>query len=307
MIKRLRTRLPLEDAIRHPKIVSALEYALTTYCPSYKEVKAFAQGGGGILFLVYKDEQTKMLLKIPAYEKRPPEEHHIAEHDLVKEAEILRDFHCDLIPQLIASNPSGKYIYRQFVEGQPLPNFVESIDDSEKSKIMRNVFVTGKQLLARFHKNPKGCHVIRDFKPVNLIVENGTQHIKLVDVGSVRPEANVLPRTPRPEILGSGKWLYWPPEQLLGKRECIDRRLDFFSFGSTVFFIVTGRAPYDNLEPNPDRVIERYMSQYVSVIQVIRSSSIILKAPSRFVEFLIHCLHPLPEERPWEIDDSVLW
>jgi serine/threonine protein kinase len=287
-----------------PQVAAALAYALSRQ-RRYRQVEPFAQGGIGLLFLVYDGAGDKALLKIPAYHKRPPAEHHVLERDLVKEARILNDFSCDLVPRLISHDPSGRYLCRQFFEGWVLTDLPLSLERSKRAEIVKRIFETGAQLFERFHRYPRGGYVVGDLKPGNLVVEEHTPRVKLVDVGGVRPESCIVSKRARANKLGSGKWLFRPPEQLLGG-EGLDRRVDLFALGATVFFVLTGRAPYDNLESNPGRVMDTYLSQYALVIWTTQAAASAVGLSSRAVDFLVRCLHPWAEARPWGLD-RCLW
>jgi serine/threonine protein kinase len=256
-----------------PQVAAALAYALSRQ-RRYRQVEPFAQGGIGLLFLVYDGAGDKALLKI-------------------------------LVPRLISHDPSGRYLCRQFFEGWVLTDLPLSLERSKRAEIVKRIFETGAQLFERFHRYPRGGYVVGDLKPGNLVVEEHTPRVKLVDVGGVRPESCIVSKRARANKLGSGKWLFRPPEQLLGG-EGLDRRVDLFALGATVFFVLTGRAPYDNLESNPGRVMDTYLSQYALVIWTTQAAASAVGLSSRAVDFLVRCLHPWAEARPWGLD-RCLW
>jgi serine/threonine protein kinase len=79
----------------------------------------------------------------------------------------------------------------------------------------------------------------RDIKPANILLENGTDRVKITDFGLARAvddvsltQSGVLAGTP----------LFMAPEQARG--EPLDARADLFSLGSVLYMMCTGRAPF---------------------------------------------------------------
>ncbi|MBK6877726.1 MAG: hypothetical protein IPG99_15055 [Ignavibacteria bacterium] len=83
-------------------------------------VTSFAEGGIGILYLLDNFQGKKALLKIPAYSKRPSEEHWLLKHDLRKEAEILSYANIPVLPKLFAYDLNGEFLIRSYIEGETL-------------------------------------------------------------------------------------------------------------------------------------------------------------------------------------------
>lgn len=235
------------------------------------------------------------VLKVPRYESRPPGEHWLLEHALRKEATILRSVECDHVPMLLDMDGTGRFLYRTFHAGMPLESTNGAMD---RRIVLSAVLAAARELFRTFHESSRGCYVIRDLKPRNLVLSPDSQCVILVDVGSVRPEGDMLPKTLRPDRVGSRKWLYWAPEQLLERKQELDRRADYFSLGATAYFILTGQAPYRNSTRNPDQFLSSYLAQYATVTSTFHKACTRCEIPDRVVWFLESCLHPLPSERP---------
>ena len=123
----------------------------------------------------------------------------------------------------------------EFVEGKTLDTYLHK---ERKFKISEVVNIA-KQIcraLAYAHKNNV---VHRDIKPANIIV-NKEGVIKIMDFGI----AKVLEDISKDLTSVSGTPLYMSPEQILGKD--VDFQTDIYSFGVTMYELVTGRSPFVN-------------------------------------------------------------
>ncbi|MGH7134619.1 MAG: protein kinase domain-containing protein, partial [Pirellulales bacterium] len=81
--------------------------------------------------------------------------------------------------------------------------------------------------------------VHRDIKPANIMLEEGTERVKITDFGLARA-ADDASLTRSGVIAGTPQ--YMSPEQARG--EAIDHRTDLFSLGSVLYAMATGRPPF---------------------------------------------------------------
>jgi WD40 repeat protein/serine/threonine protein kinase len=84
----------------------------------------------------------------------------------------------------------------------------------------------------------------RDIKPGNILIEEGTERVKLTDFGLARA-AEDLKLTKTGFV--SGTPLYMAPEQAKG--ESIDHRADLFSLGVVLYECLAGKPPFDANTP----------------------------------------------------------
>ena len=95
-------------------------------------------------------------------------------------------------------------------------------------------------LAALEHAHGQGI-VHRDVKPGNILLEEGTGLVKLVDFGVARGVADAVRNTMEGSVLGT-PW-YMSPEQASSVRG-VDPRSDLFSVGVVLFEMLVGELPF---------------------------------------------------------------
>jgi eukaryotic-like serine/threonine-protein kinase len=80
--------------------------------------------------------------------------------------------------------------------------------------------------------------IYRDLKPANLMLDDKSQRVMLVDFGIAR-----IVRPTEKGVTAIGTMGYAPPELFAGK---VEPRSDIYSLGATMFHMLTGSDPQDN-------------------------------------------------------------
>jgi serine/threonine-protein kinase len=80
--------------------------------------------------------------------------------------------------------------------------------------------------------------IYRDLKPANLMLDDKTQRVMLVDFGIAR-----IVQPTEKGVTAIGTMGYAPPELFAGK---VEARSDIYSLGATMFHMLTGSDPQDN-------------------------------------------------------------
>jgi serine/threonine protein kinase len=260
----------------------------------------FAQGGASQLYLLELRDGRRAVVKAPRYEARPAEEHRQIERGLAFEAAILRAASSPFLPSLIGCHPTGLFLLRDFVPGVPLIT-CNPRDPGLPARLTR-LLELARDLFPLFHGHQPEAYVIRDLKPTNLIWDHEQEKLMLVDVGSARPVSRARARTTRRVTrLGSGKWLFWAPEQLLERDRLPNQSADYFALGATAFFLITGKPPYSNLDPDPQTALQSYLKAYPRVVSELQQQACQLGISSAASQFFSNSLHPLAEARPVSI------
>lgn len=91
------------------------------------------------------------------------------------------------------------------------------------------------------------CRLLhRDVKPANIMIDVGG-NVKLLDFGiAKRLDENSAALTMTGRSLGTPRFM--SPEQFLGRRD-IDCRSDIYSLGATLYYMLSGKYPFDTEDP----------------------------------------------------------
>jgi len=261
----------------------------------YKIHERIGQGGMGSIYLAddIRLKGRQCALKEVEYDRTLPENiREEARDQFLREATVLARLDHPNLPKVsdFFSNGPRDYLVMDYIPGKDLRLLML---EARRNKIFlaeKDVLTWAEQIanaLAFLHvQEPPIVH--RDIKPSNLkLMPNGL--IKLVDFGLVKilaPEEITITI-----IQGQGTALYTPLEQYGGSDAHTDIRSDIYSFGATLYHLLTNEAPADARKRflNPESLIPlRQINPSVSQ----RTERAVLWAMS---------LHP--DERPHTIDE----
>lgn len=270
--------------------------------PPYSDahITYVATGKTGIVYRLTVNDHVEAALKIPAYSLRPKEEHGLLERTLADEATILLRYPCEALPALLRRVEGEPWVLRDYLEGVTLKTLLAS---GAMSAVMRSglclaLFTLGHRLFHAFHASARQPLILRDIGPSNVIVSRDMSVVKFIDVGSARPEGVAVVRVPRTDRLGSGRWLFMPPEHLLELTDVPDRKADYFSLSAMAYTVLAGVPPYTNSETDPARALARYLHEYAAVHGDVHAIFRDLGLPPILADFIVGGLHPEAQMRP---------
>ncbi|MEG4859064.1 AAA family ATPase [Microcoleus sp. K1-B6] len=92
-------------------------------------------------------------------------------------------------------------------------------------------------------------HIIhKDIKPSNIIINSQTKQVKLTDFGIATKLNKENPQFNNPNSV-EGTLAYMSPEQTGRMNRTLDYRTDFYSFGITLYEMLTGKLPFRSNDP----------------------------------------------------------
>jgi len=127
------------------------------------------------------------------------------------------------------------YLVMELIPGQTLQQKLDRSGPLEVPEVLR----IGRQIAEGLAAAHASGLIHRDIKPANILLEGGSQKVKITDFGLARAaddasisQSGIIAGTP----------MFMAPEQALGHP--IDQRADLFSLGSVLYQMVSGRPPF---------------------------------------------------------------
>jgi serine/threonine protein kinase len=178
------------------------------------------------------------------------------------------------------------YYAMELVEGETLAERVRRSGPVPVAEALEVIVQVASALIAA----EKQGLVHRDLKPANLMLLNGPSiNVKVIDFGLAKIVGSQEPadRITHDGFIGTPAFA--SPEQFTGKE--IDQRSDYFSLGSTLFYLLTGALPFkaNQIPEFPGR-----MNDQQSLLERLRAARI----PSSVRKLVIFLLSTAPEDRP---------
>jgi eukaryotic-like serine/threonine-protein kinase len=174
----------------------------------------------------------------------------------------------------------------------PAPNMKDIIFQVREmlGYLMPKMIAQAAEGLAYF--NAQGW-VHRDVKPDNFLVSQEGE-VKLIDFAlAVRPKKGLARLfSPRTKIQGTRS--YMSPEQIRGG--ALDARSDVYSFGCTIFHLVSGRPPFTGTSSN--ELLKKHLTAQVPRIEAYERN-----VTTEFGDLIQRTMAKKPESRPKSIDE----
>lgn len=255
----------------------------------YRLLAKIGQGGMGA---VYKALHVK-LDKIVALKVLPQNLTH--DPDLIARFEremkaVGKLEHPHIVRAMDAGEIAGThYLAMEFVEGSDLLQWVKAHGPVAVPEACRMIQQAASALAAA---HAAGL-VHRDIKPGNLLYAPQLLQVKVLDLGLALLQSdsgNTTDLTARGQTFGTAD--YMAPEQWEDSHT-VDARTDLYALGCTLFFLLTGRAPY--ARDDVKSLVSRMKSHLTDAVPDLKS--IVPQAPAGVAAICQRLLAKSPDER----------
>lgn len=261
----------------------------------YKIHERIGKGGMGSIYLAddIRLKGRQCAIKEVEYDHALPEDvREEAREQFLREATVLARLDHPNLPKVSDTFSDGPrdYLVMDYIPGEDLRTLLLGARQRKKHLPENEVLAWAEQIASAlgFLHSQEPPIVHRDVKPSNLkLMPNGL--IKLVDFGLVKilaPEEVTITI-----IQGQGTALYTPLEQYGGSDVHTDIRSDIYSFGATLYHLLTNESPAD--------ARKRFLSPE-SLVPLRQINPTLSQRTERAVMWAMS-MHP--DERPHTIND----
>lgn len=216
----------------------------------YRVVREIGRGAMGVVFEGQDpDSGTRVALKV-----LPPDPT-ITDRTVrrfLREAEsVARLDHPHIVRILHVGDRGPLYWYAmELLSGRPLDEILEAEGPLPFDRTARLMV----QACEAVHFAHGRGIIHRDIKPANILVSSGDR-VTVTDFGLARPE-KAATLTESGALVGTP--IYMSPEQVMGRREEMDRRTDVYALGATLYQVLTGIPPFtgENTQAILQKILE---------------------------------------------------
>ena len=258
--------------------------------PGFQIERPLGEGAMGVVYLA-QDLKRQRLVALKVLKTRGQ----LSDEDkarFVREANTAAELEHPNIVRILEHGQSGPFLYfvMEYVPGRSLKDWIDKHGPLPLPSALR---VAAQVATALSHARER--HIVhRDVKPENIIVQDDG-HSKLADFGLAKSTlSSGNSGLTRPGD-GLGTLPYMPPEQIEDALFA-DHRSDIYSFGATVYHMLTGRPPF--VCKTPLQFFTQIRKQDAPSITTFRSD-----VPQILVAMVEKCLRKKPEDRYPVIED----
>jgi len=226
------------------------EMAMPERLGPYEVRKLLGRGGMGAVYEGFDESlNRRVAIKVLAPEHTSSTE--FTQRFLEEAKTVAKLTHRHVVAVYYAGTEAGRHFFAmEFVEGESLYDLVRREGPIGPRRAVGYALQAALGLEAAFEAGI----LHRDVKPANLMLAPDDT-VKVADFGLAKISTGVGVDTTAGEIVGSPH--YMSPEQ--GKGLPLDFRSDIYALGASLFFLITGRPPFDG--PDPVAIIYKHISE----------------------------------------------
>ena len=223
----------------------------------YELLKSIGFGGTSEVYLAL-DRVTGDTVAVKIMDKRLSTNEKYLKR-FIREINIAKTLNHPNIPKLIDYGliDGVPYLVTEYIRGKTLKDIVEKNGPLSLNEALR---ITKEILKALSYAHSKGIVAHRDIKPSNIMIDKDG-NVKVMDFGIAKVVGSHLTQS---TLLLTPQ--YASPEQIKG--EDVDIRSDIYSLGITLYYMLTGRPPYEG--DTPYSIFEKQIRKPLPKISDIR-------------------------------------
>lgn len=251
------------DIMENPLVRESLDCALDSIEQPDGLPDPIGIGGEGIVFSVFA-QGRHLAVKTPNYLKHP---NPMTPRAMIKNegdrARFLEENGADFIPHHVMFDDGGRYVVREFVEGQCLEEALSRMPFDRRLGVLESECRLARRAFGFLHKQLDRQYVIRDLKAANIICEPSGELV-LIDIGGIMPLSS-LGCGGSDQVaanLGTGLKRHLPPEDLLQQRSLCSEKVDWFAWGVLAYRTLFLDYPYPNTAKSPGAMHRQYRACY---------------------------------------------
>ena len=220
------------------------EYLKGEKIGKYDLIKFIAEGGMGMVYLVYDRETARLLVqkKISGIAKNE-----IAAKHFIREINIHKKLRHPNIIQFIDNGIYNKepFLVLEYANNGNIEDLIMKSGGTIPIELCLKYFHDALKGLVYIHSLEDNI-LHRDIKPDNILLHKNKSGItaKITDFGIAKPYRVASGTTLTRVGENKGTILFMSPEQILDVKN-IDQRSDIFSMGVTFYYMLTGKMPYE--------------------------------------------------------------
>lgn len=210
----------------------------------YEELGQLGQGGQGVVYKVrHVEHQTVMALKaLPVYL--------LEDQDMVarfeQESVVMTRLQHRNIARVLGTGRDDAlnltYFVMEYIEGRTLKQYLYEKGPLPLSEVLEIARQVASALEYAHTQTPPVIH--RDIKPTNIMIEDHTGRVVVLDFGIAKELDDGESRTKTGVMVGT--WKYCSPEQL--RHEPLSGSADVYSLGIVMYEILTGKQFFAGLD-----------------------------------------------------------
>ncbi len=231
--------------------------------PNYKVTNVIYKNENTITYqALRKTDQQRFILKTQTSEFPSLKEISKLQH----EYEIIKDLKCDCIisVQEIIRHQNRLFLVLEDLNGKTLEQILQERHLFNFNDFL-SVAIHLASALEKLHENEI---IHKDIKPSNILLDSNW-NLRLIDFSISSKLSFETQNMVNPNIL-EGSLSYLSPEQTGRMNRIVDQRSDFYSLGVVFYQMLTGKCPFESLDPL--ELIYAHLAKFPAPIHEINSN-----------------------------------